>query len=75
MKTLRNRLPKSIRSALEATGRPFRVESHGKGIKLFLEQKQVGRLGNNGELDRGRAEKNILAQIKRTARGNVLADG
>lgn len=60
------KIPKPVRAALEAKGRPWVIEEGTRHQKIKIEGRLVGILpkGRNTERD-PRAQKNIIAQIRR----------
>lgn len=60
-----SRLPKAIRSALEDSGKPYRVEAASKHRKIVVGGRLVGTIPNGRLHSAGRATKNIVAQIRR----------
>lgn len=59
------RLPKVVRSALEATGKPWEVVLGKKHHKIKVNGKLAGILPRGKLGSKDRALKNIVAQIKR----------
>lgn len=64
------RLPKPVKQALEETGLPWTVERGSNHRKIKVSGKLVGILPNaaNRSTSPDRAQKNIVAQIRRAGR-------
>lgn len=66
------RLPDTIEDALRATGKPWSAEPGGKHTKIRLAGQFVGVVTRNAKTKGGhqaRCELNLIAQIRRAARG------
>ena len=59
--------PKTVK-ALEATGLPWSLELSKKHTKILLDGRFVGIVPQNGRIVEGRAQMNVIAQIKRAAK-------
>lgn len=64
------RVPKPIKTALDATGLPWSIESGSRHFHIRLDGRLVGILPQ-GKPGDGRGLKNTLAQIRRTMKGNI----
>lgn len=63
------RLPKELRKALDAVGVPWALEQGSRHLHLRLNGRLIGILPTTGGHDNGRALKNVVAQVRRTAQG------
>jgi len=61
------RIPKQIERALEATGLPYRIEKGTIHRKIIVGGKFVGILPYGKVNEADRANKNVVAQIRRAA--------
>lgn len=59
------RLPPKVQAALDETGRPWTVEHGSKHRKIKVAGRLVGILPLGRHRNPDRAEKNIIAQIRR----------
>jgi hypothetical protein len=62
------KLPRRVRSALEATGLPWSLETGSKHYKIRMNGRFVCIAPFNGGSEHDRATRNIIAQIRRAAR-------
>lgn len=62
------KLPRRVRTALEATGLPWSLEAGGKHIKIRMNGRFIGIAPLGGGHEHDRATRNTIAQIRRAAR-------
>jgi len=67
------RLDRQVTDALNATGRQWRAEQGKRHVKLFIDNRLIGILPNDGKMSEGAkwAGKNLLAQIRRVGRDSA----
>lgn len=63
------RLSKDVLRALEESGQPWRVDKGSRHLKLIVNEQFVGIMPLRGYGGGVRAERNIIAQIRRAAKG------
>ncbi len=59
------KIPPEVRAALEAKGLPWAIEQGTRHHKIKIEGRLVGIMPRGRGSDRDRAQKNIIAQIRR----------
>lgn len=59
------KLPAEVREALEAKGRPWLIEEGRRHQKIKIDGRLVGILPKKPVGSGGRAQKNVIAQIRR----------
>jgi ATP-dependent protease HslVU (ClpYQ) peptidase subunit len=63
------RLSKDVQRALDECGQPWRIDKGSRHLKIIVNEKFVGILPIKGSGPAIRADKNIVAQIRRAAKG------
>ena len=68
---MKKQLPEMIRTELEASKVPWRIENGGRHLKLFIGDRMVGVMPYDLGEARHRALLNLRAQIRRVNRSNT----
>lgn len=63
------KIPDRVEQALEDSGKPWRIEHGSRHLKIIVADQFVGILPLKGSNAGYRAEKNVIAQIRRAAKG------